>query len=125
MDNINREVRNRTEIDNNIPGMDMEPEGNEYKNIGRKKDENDIVIKRLIQHNIQEQKRENKITSSADRQIKFPQILEKRTVSILNGTRQSENTSIENQILRRYDDSEQGNNQRTEMEDKENWRQPT
>ncbi|KAA6371882.1 MAG: hypothetical protein EZS28_032591 [Streblomastix strix] len=37
MDNINRQIRNRTEIDNNVPGMDMESEGNEYKDVRREK----------------------------------------------------------------------------------------
>ncbi|KAA6377213.1 MAG: hypothetical protein EZS28_027258, partial [Streblomastix strix] len=55
MDNLNRQRRNRTEIDNNIPGMDMELEGNEYKNVGREKVKDDISIKGLVQHNIQEQ----------------------------------------------------------------------
>ncbi|KAA6394561.1 MAG: hypothetical protein EZS28_009909 [Streblomastix strix] len=40
MDNFNRKTRNGTEIDNNIPGMDMKPERNEYKNVGRKKNKN-------------------------------------------------------------------------------------
>ncbi|KAA6402913.1 MAG: hypothetical protein EZS28_001554 [Streblomastix strix] len=31
MDNISREMRNRTEIDNNIRGMDIKPEGDEQK----------------------------------------------------------------------------------------------
>ncbi|KAA6359510.1 MAG: hypothetical protein EZS28_044963, partial [Streblomastix strix] len=60
MDNFNRQMRNRTKIDNNIPGMDMELEGNEYKNVGREKVKDDISIKGLVQHNIQEQKREDK-----------------------------------------------------------------
>jgi hypothetical protein len=41
-------MRNRTEIDNNIPGIDMELEGNEYKNVGREKIKDDISVKRLV-----------------------------------------------------------------------------
>ncbi|KAA6367297.1 MAG: hypothetical protein EZS28_037175, partial [Streblomastix strix] len=37
MDNINREMRNRTEIDYNIPGIDMGTEGNVYKDVRREK----------------------------------------------------------------------------------------
>ncbi|KAA6368171.1 MAG: hypothetical protein EZS28_036301, partial [Streblomastix strix] len=78
MGNISREVRNRTEIDNNIPGMDMEPDGNEYKNVRGEKVENDANIERLVQRNIQEQKREDKTTGSVERQseLLLPQIKE-------------------------------------------------
>jgi hypothetical protein len=38
-------MRDRTEIDNNVPGMDMEFERNEYKNVGREKVKDDISVK--------------------------------------------------------------------------------
>ncbi|KAA6376318.1 MAG: hypothetical protein EZS28_028154 [Streblomastix strix] len=76
MDNINRKIRNRTEIKNYIIRIDIEPEGNEYKNVGRKIAEKETGIERLVQYNIQEQKREDMITSRADRQIRFQQILD-------------------------------------------------
>ncbi|KAA6358835.1 MAG: hypothetical protein EZS28_045639, partial [Streblomastix strix] len=113
-------MRNRSEINNNIPGMDMELEGNEYKNVRRKKVENDTNIEGLEQCNKQEQKREDKITSSADRQIEFPQTLDKRSVSVSNRIRQSEDTSVEDKIMGRDNDSKQNSIQRTEMVDKEN-----
>ncbi|KAA6366055.1 MAG: hypothetical protein EZS28_038421 [Streblomastix strix] len=84
MDNIIREVQNRTEIDNNISGMDIELEGNEYKNVGGKKVENDTKIEGLVQRNIQEQKRKDKTTYSADRQAELPQTPDKRRVSVSN-----------------------------------------
>ncbi|KAA6379317.1 MAG: hypothetical protein EZS28_025155 [Streblomastix strix] len=95
MDNFNRQMRNRTEIDNNIPGIDMETERNEFKNVGRKKVKDDIGIEGLVQHNIQEQKRENKIASSADRQTELPETPDKRSVFVSNRIGQSENTSVE------------------------------
>ncbi|KAA6376811.1 MAG: hypothetical protein EZS28_027660, partial [Streblomastix strix] len=83
MVNINREMRQRIEINNNIPGMDMESERNEYKNVGREKVKDDIGIKGLVQHNIQEQKREDKITRSADRQTELSQTPDKGSVLYL------------------------------------------
>ncbi|KAA6358298.1 MAG: hypothetical protein EZS28_046175, partial [Streblomastix strix] len=107
-DNISREMRNRTAIDNIIHGIDKEPEENEYKNVRRKIVENDTSFEGLVQRNIQEQK---------------PQI--KRSVSVSNGIGQSVNTSIEDKIMGRDNDSKQNSNQRTEMVDKENRRQST
>ncbi|KAA6310771.1 MAG: hypothetical protein EZS28_056251, partial [Streblomastix strix] len=43
-------MRDRTEISNNISGMDMEPKGNEYKNVGGEKIKDDISVKGLVQH---------------------------------------------------------------------------
>ncbi|KAA6380252.1 MAG: hypothetical protein EZS28_024222 [Streblomastix strix] len=81
--------------------MDMYSEGNEYKNVRGKKIENDTSIERLVQRNIQEQKREVKITSRADTQIKLPQTLDKRCVSVSNRPRQREDTNIEDKITGR------------------------
>ncbi|KAA6364939.1 MAG: hypothetical protein EZS28_039532, partial [Streblomastix strix] len=125
MDNINREVRNRTEIDNNILWMDIEPQANEYKNVKGTKVENDSSIKGLVQRNIQEQKREYKIINSVDRQAELPQIADKRTISVSNGIRQSEDMSVEDKVMGRYNDSKQNSNQRTEMVNKENRGQLT
>ncbi|KAA6381490.1 MAG: hypothetical protein EZS28_022980 [Streblomastix strix] len=125
MDNFNRQMRGRTEIDNNISGMDMEFERNEYKNVGREKIKDDISIKRLVQHNIQEQEREDKITSSADRQIELSETSDKRSVSVSNRIRQSENTSVKDRIMGWNNDSKQSSNQGIEMVDKENRVQPT
>ncbi|KAA6381704.1 MAG: hypothetical protein EZS28_022766 [Streblomastix strix] len=55
MDNINRKMRNRLKINNNIPGINMEPEGNEYMNVRKKKAENDTIIEGQVQRNIQQQ----------------------------------------------------------------------
>ncbi|KAA6357651.1 MAG: hypothetical protein EZS28_046823 [Streblomastix strix] len=99
MDNISREVRNITEIDNNIPGMDMKSEVNEYKNVRGKKVEEDTNIERLLLRNIQEQKRKDKIASSTDRQIELSETSDKRSVSVSNRTRQSENASIKIEIV--------------------------
>ncbi|KAA6377646.1 MAG: hypothetical protein EZS28_026828 [Streblomastix strix] len=74
-------MRNRTEIDKYILRMDIEPEGNEYMNVGRKKAEKDTSIERLVQHNIYQYIHEDKIISSADKQIEFPQTLDKRNTS--------------------------------------------
>ncbi|KAA6378173.1 MAG: hypothetical protein EZS28_026300 [Streblomastix strix] len=120
MDNIIREMRNRSEINNNIPGMDMEPDGNEYKNVGGKKVENYTNIEGLMQYNIQEQKRENKITSSVTRQTELSQTPNKRSVSVSNGIRQSEDTSVEGRVKGWDNDSKQNSNQRVEVVDKEN-----
>ncbi|KAA6362320.1 MAG: hypothetical protein EZS28_042152, partial [Streblomastix strix] len=125
MDNFNRQMRNRTEKDNNIPGMDMEFQRNEYKNVGREKVEDDISIKGLVQLNIQEQEREDKITSSADRQIELSESSDKGSISISNRIRQSENASFENGIMGRNDGCEQSSNKGIEMVDKENRGQPT
>ncbi|KAA6398796.1 MAG: hypothetical protein EZS28_005683 [Streblomastix strix] len=125
MYNINSEVRSRTEIDNNIPGMDMEPERNEYKNVRRKQVENDICIEGLVPHNTQEQKREDKITSSANRQIELSETSDKRSVSVSNRIRQSEDTSVKNGIMGWSNDSERSSNKRIEMVVKENRGQPT
>ncbi|KAA6401182.1 MAG: hypothetical protein EZS28_003288 [Streblomastix strix] len=118
-------MRNRTEIDNNILGIDVESEGNEYKNVIRKKVEKDSSIEGQVQRNIQKQKREDKISSSADRQNKLPQTLYKRSVSVSNEIGQSEDTSIEDKIMGRDNDSKQSSNQRTGMVLKENRRQST
>ncbi|KAA6396806.1 MAG: hypothetical protein EZS28_007668 [Streblomastix strix] len=118
-------MRNRIEINKNIIGMDMEPKGNENKNYRGKKVENDTNIEGLEQRNIQEQKREDKITSSADTQIKLPQTLDKRRVSASNGIEQSENTSIKDAFMERDIDNKQNSNQRIEMVNKENRKQST
>ncbi|KAA6392913.1 MAG: hypothetical protein EZS28_011561 [Streblomastix strix] len=83
--NINREIRNRTEIFNNVHRMDMKPEGNDYKNIREKNAENDAGIERLVQRNIQEQRREDKIINSDDGQVKFPLAFDKIDVAGSNG----------------------------------------
>ncbi|KAA6388079.1 MAG: hypothetical protein EZS28_016395 [Streblomastix strix] len=77
MDIINREMRYKSEIDNISPRMDMEPEGNGYMNYREKKVENEVDIEGLVQRSMQEQKHKEKTTTSADRQIKFPKILDK------------------------------------------------
>ncbi|KAA6391781.1 MAG: hypothetical protein EZS28_012698 [Streblomastix strix] len=125
MDNFNRQMRDRTEIDNNISGMDIEFEKNEYKNVGREKVKDDISIKRLVQHSIQEQKREDKITSSADRQIELPETSDKGSISISNRIRQSENASVKDGIMGLNNNTKQSSNQGIEMVDKENRGQPT
>ncbi|KAA6398396.1 MAG: hypothetical protein EZS28_006080 [Streblomastix strix] len=117
-------MRNETEINNNILWMDMELEKNEYLNFRRKKVENNKSIERLEQHNIQLQIRENKITSSADRQIELPETSDKRSVSVSNRIRQSESTSVKDGIMGWNNDSKQSSNQRTQMVDNENKRQP-
>ncbi|KAA6375044.1 MAG: hypothetical protein EZS28_029428, partial [Streblomastix strix] len=125
MDNFNRQMRDRTEIEKNISGMDMEFERNEYKNVGKEKVKDDISIKRLVQHKIQEQEREDMITSSADRQIELPETSDKRNVSVSNRIRQSENTSVKDGIMGWNNDSKQSSNQGIEMVDMENKGQPT
>ncbi|KAA6310267.1 MAG: hypothetical protein EZS28_056342, partial [Streblomastix strix] len=76
----------------------MEFERNEYKNVGREKVKDDISIKGLVYHNIQEQEREDKITSSANRQIELPETPDKGSVSISNRIGQSENARAENRV---------------------------
>ncbi|KAA6353366.1 MAG: hypothetical protein EZS28_051107 [Streblomastix strix] len=105
--------------------MDMKPERNEYKNVGRKKVEDDISIKGLVQHNIQYQKLEDKIISSADRKTELLQTPDKRSFSVSNGIRQSEDISVEDGVMGWDQDSKQSSNQRIEMVDKENRGQPT
>ncbi|KAA6388649.1 MAG: hypothetical protein EZS28_015821 [Streblomastix strix] len=116
-------MRNRTEIDNNIPGMDIESEGDEYKNVARKKAKNVISIVGLVQRNIQEQKREDKINSSADRQTEFPETSDKGSVYVSNGIRKSENTSVEDTIMGWINDSKQIGKQGVEVVNKENMGQ--
>ncbi|KAA6385924.1 MAG: hypothetical protein EZS28_018553 [Streblomastix strix] len=99
MDNFNRLMRNRTATSNNIPGMDMEPEVDEHKNVGREKIKEDISVKGLVQHNIKEQKCEDKTTSSTDRQIELSEAPDKRSVSVSNRTRQSQNTSVNDKFM--------------------------
>ncbi|KAA6399076.1 MAG: hypothetical protein EZS28_005399 [Streblomastix strix] len=113
-------MRIRTEIDNYIHGMDMEPEGNEYMNVGRQKIKDDSGIEGMVQCNIQEQKRKDKITGSADRWIELPKTFDKRCVSISNGVGQCEDISIKNKIVGRENDSYQRITQRTKKVDKEN-----
>ncbi|KAA6390570.1 MAG: hypothetical protein EZS28_013902 [Streblomastix strix] len=125
MDNINRQMRNRTEINNNITGMDMELERDEYKNVRREKVKDDLGIERLVQYNIQEQERKDKIISSIDWQIQLPETLDKGGVSVSNRIGQSENTSVKDRIMGWNNDSEQSSNQGIEMVDKENMGQPT
>ncbi|KAA6309642.1 MAG: hypothetical protein EZS28_056467, partial [Streblomastix strix] len=97
---------------------DMEPEGKENKDVRRKKVENDTNIEGLVQCNILEQKRKDKITSSTDRQTELLQTVNKRGVSISNRIRQSQNTSIKDRIKGWNNDSKQNSNQRVEMVDK-------
>ncbi|KAA6379023.1 MAG: hypothetical protein EZS28_025452, partial [Streblomastix strix] len=113
------------EIMRTLKQMNIESEGNQYKNVGGKKVENDASIEILVQHNIKELKRENKIASSADRQTELPETPDKRSVSISNRIRQSENTSVEDRIMGWNNDSKQDSNQRIEMVDKENRGKPT
>ncbi|KAA6339083.1 MAG: hypothetical protein EZS28_052642, partial [Streblomastix strix] len=61
----------------------MEPERNEYKDVRGKKVENDTNIEGLVQCNIYEQKRKDKITNGADRMTELPQTPDKRSVSVL------------------------------------------
>ncbi|KAA6373322.1 MAG: hypothetical protein EZS28_031153 [Streblomastix strix] len=79
--------------------MNMEPEGNEYENVRGKKVEKDTNIEGQVQYNIQEQKCENKATSSANRQTELPQIPDKRCVFVSNEIRQGEDTSVEDRIM--------------------------
>ncbi|KAA6361852.1 MAG: hypothetical protein EZS28_042621 [Streblomastix strix] len=81
--------------------MDMEPEGDEHKNVGREEIKDDISVKRLVQHNIQEQECEDKTTSSINRQIEFSETPDKKSVSVSNRTRQSKNTSVKDKFMRR------------------------
>ncbi|KAA6392461.1 MAG: hypothetical protein EZS28_012009 [Streblomastix strix] len=118
-------MRNRTETNNNIPGMDMEFQRNEHKNVGREKVKDDISIKGLVQHNIQEQEREDKTTGSANRQIELSETPDKRSVSISNRIRQNENASVKDGIMGWNNDSKQSSNKGIEMVDKENRGQPT
>ncbi|KAA6320843.1 MAG: hypothetical protein EZS28_054633, partial [Streblomastix strix] len=105
--------------------MDMEPEGDEHKNVGREEIKDDISVKRLVQRNIQEQECEDKTTSSINRQIEFSETPDKRSVSVSNRTRQSKNTSVKDKFMRRNNESKQDSNQGIEMMDKENRGQPT
>ncbi|KAA6363496.1 MAG: hypothetical protein EZS28_040978 [Streblomastix strix] len=118
-------MQDRTEIDNNISGMDMEFERNEYKDVGRERVKHDISIKGLVQHKIQEQEREDKKISSADRQIELPEIPNKVGVAVSNRIEQSENASVKDGIMGWNNDSKQSSNQRIEMVNKENRGQPT
>ncbi|KAA6389406.1 MAG: hypothetical protein EZS28_015066 [Streblomastix strix] len=99
MDNISRQMRKGTEIDNNIPGMDMKPEGNEYKN---------------------ERQREDKITNSVDRHIKLRQTRDKKSVFVSIRIRQIEDINAKNNIMGLDNDSKQVNDQGTEFVEKEN-----
>ncbi|KAA6390253.1 MAG: hypothetical protein EZS28_014219 [Streblomastix strix] len=125
MDNINREMRNGAEIDNNIHRMDMEPDGNEYMNVRRKKVENVKKIEGLVQCNIQEQIREDKTTSSTERYIELSETSDKRSVSISNGTRQSEDTKVKYRVIGWNNDSKQIGGQIVEIMDKNNKGQLT
>ncbi|KAA6366421.1 MAG: hypothetical protein EZS28_038052 [Streblomastix strix] len=103
------------EIIKTLEQMDMDPEGNEYKSVGRVKTENDISFERFVQPNKQKQMCEDKITSSAERQTELPETPDKISVFISNGIRQSEDTSVEDRIMEWNNDSEMGGIQRTEM----------
>ncbi|KAA6375487.1 MAG: hypothetical protein EZS28_028988, partial [Streblomastix strix] len=85
IDNISREERNRAEIDNNIPGMDMESERNEYKNVRGMKVKDAIGNERLVQCNIQKQMRENQTNSSTDEQAELSQTSDKGSVVVSDG----------------------------------------
>ncbi|KAA6363635.1 MAG: hypothetical protein EZS28_040839 [Streblomastix strix] len=119
MDNFNGQMRDRTEIDNNISGIDMEFERNEYKNVGRKKVKDDKSIKGLVQHNIQEQERVDKTTSSSDWQIELSETSDKGSFSISNRIRQNENSSVKDGIMGWNNDSKQSSIKEIEMVDKE------
>ncbi|KAA6360345.1 MAG: hypothetical protein EZS28_044128 [Streblomastix strix] len=125
MDNINREMRNGAETDNTIPRLDMESQGNEYKDVIGKKVKNATGIVGLVQYNIQKQDRKNKTTSGIDRQTELSQTPDKRGVFISNKIRQSKDTSVKDRIMGRNNESKQDSNQRIEMVDKENRGQPT
>ncbi|KAA6360217.1 MAG: hypothetical protein EZS28_044255 [Streblomastix strix] len=118
-------MRDRTEICNNTPWMDMELERNEYKNDGREKVKDDTSIKGRVQHNIQEQKRKDKINSSADRQTELSETSDKRSVAISNRIGQSDNASVKDGIVGWNNDSKQSSNKGIEVVDKENRGQPT
>ncbi|KAA6311042.1 MAG: hypothetical protein EZS28_056203, partial [Streblomastix strix] len=92
---------------------------------GREKVKDDISIKGLVQHNIQEQEREDKTTGSVDRQIELSETSDKRCVSISNRFRQSENTIAKDRIMGWNNDSKQSSNKGIEMVNKENRGQPT
>ncbi|KAA6396347.1 MAG: hypothetical protein EZS28_008132 [Streblomastix strix] len=124
-DNFNRKMRNRTNSDNSVLGMDTGLEREEYRNVGRNEIENDLGTKGLVQHDTLRQKHENKAECSNNRQIKFFQTLDQRSVSIPPVSRQKEDASIENRIMGLDNDSEQGNDQRTEVVNMENMRQLT
>ncbi|KAA6339758.1 MAG: hypothetical protein EZS28_052586, partial [Streblomastix strix] len=76
-------------------------------------------------NNTQEQKREDKTTSCADRQTELPETPDKRSIAVSNGIGQSENTSVKDGIMGWNNDSKQNSNQGIEMVDKENRGQPT
>ncbi|KAA6364903.1 MAG: hypothetical protein EZS28_039570, partial [Streblomastix strix] len=118
-------MRNRTETSNNISGMDMKPEGDEHKNVGREEIKDDISVKRLVQYNIQKLKCEDKTTSSTDRQTELSETSNKRSVSVSNRIRQSKSTSVKDKFMGWINESKQDSNQGIEMVDKENRGQPT
>ncbi|KAA6361926.1 MAG: hypothetical protein EZS28_042546, partial [Streblomastix strix] len=94
MDNINSEGGNRTKIYNIILMFDLDTEENEYKSVGRVETENATIIEGLVQHEILKQTYDYGIISSADRQIELPKTPDKRSISISNGIRQSEDANV-------------------------------
>ncbi|KAA6355281.1 MAG: hypothetical protein EZS28_049192, partial [Streblomastix strix] len=118
-------MRNKTETDNNITGIDMEFERKKYKNVGGMKVKDDIGIKGTVQYNIQEQKRKDQTTSSADRQTELPETPDKRSIAVSNGIRLRENSSVKDRIMGWNNDSTQSSNQIIEMVDMEKRGQPT
>ncbi|KAA6378068.1 MAG: hypothetical protein EZS28_026404 [Streblomastix strix] len=78
MRNIYGEMRTRTQMNSTISEIDKELEINEYQKVGRQKVEDNFDSYRLMNGDIQKQKREDKTTNSADRQIELPQTPDKR-----------------------------------------------
>lgn len=60
-------MRNRTNSDNSVLGMDTGLEREEYRNVGRNEIENDLGTKGLVQHDTLRQKHENKAECSNNR----------------------------------------------------------
>ncbi|KAA6365511.1 MAG: hypothetical protein EZS28_038963 [Streblomastix strix] len=79
----------------------------------------------MMGHNIQQQIREDKITSSIDKQTELPQTLDQRSVFITSEVGQGEDTNVIGEINGRYNNNEQKSNFSTETERKENQGQLT
>ncbi|KAA6371910.1 MAG: hypothetical protein EZS28_032563 [Streblomastix strix] len=78
MGNIYEEMRNRNQMNSTISEIDKELEINEYQKVGRQKVEDNLDSSGLMNGDILRQKREDKTTSSTDRQAELPQTPNKR-----------------------------------------------
>ncbi|KAA6392325.1 MAG: hypothetical protein EZS28_012146 [Streblomastix strix] len=91
-------MRNGTEINYSIARMRVQSQGNVYMNVGGSEIKNCISFKKMVQHNIQQQIREDQITCCIDKQTELPQTLDQRSVFISSEAGQGEDTNVINEI---------------------------